>query len=456
MPHTRANSTDSRAYRGRRVLIVGLGRLGGGVGVTRWLVEQGARVTVTDLAGPEELAASLRRISDLDVTLRLGGHDGEDLRDADLVVVNPAVPKRHSAFFGQIAESGVAWTTEMNLFCERCPATVVGITGTYGKSTTCAMLNHAVQTTLDTGWTGFTGVHLGGNIGRSLLGRLGTIKPTDLVILVMSDAQLEDLPRIRWAPALAVIANIFPNHLDRHGSWEAYVLAKLNILRDPAQTSRIVLGPIGRDVEAMVERIVPLASGRVHRVAPADPPVELGVGGRHNQANADCVLAIGRLLGLDEAIARRALRSFVGLKHRLEHVRSLAGVDYINDSKSTSPAATQTAVAALTQPIVAIVGGVDKAVCFIDCAETLAARCRVVICAGESGPAFARALQAVSTGGSAPTLLEAQGLPEAVRLAREHAQAGDAVPFAPGAPSFDAYANFEERGRHFIELVEAL
>jgi UDP-N-acetylmuramoylalanine--D-glutamate ligase len=436
--------------------VVGLGRFGGGVGVTRWLVDQGARVTVTDLAEPEKLGASLDRIADLDVSLKLGGHDPDSLRDADMVVVNPAVPKQRSAFFRQITESGIPWTTEMNLFCERCPATVIGITGTYGKSTTCVMLDNAVRASVDAGRTGFTAVHLGGNIGRSLLGRLEDIKPTDLVILEMSNAQLEDLPRIHWAPPFAVVANAFPNHLDRHGSWEAYVEAKLNILRDPVQASRIVLGPVGRDVEAMVERIVPSASGRVHRVTPADPPVELAVAGRHNRANADCVLAVGRLLGLDEAITRRALRSFTGLPHRLEHVRSLAGVDYINDSKSTSPAAIQTAIESLGQPIVAIIGGVDKGVCFADCAAALATRCRAVICVGESGPAFARALRAVEAGDSAPTLLETDGLPEAVCLAREQAQAGDAVLFAPGAPSFDAYPNFEERGRHFIELVNAL
>ena len=153
----------SRTLKGLRVLVVGLGRFGGGVGVTRWLAGEGAVVTVTDQATPESLEESVAAIAGLGVTLHLGGHDPRDLDPTDLVVVNPAV--------------------EINLFCERCPAVVIGVTGSYGKSTTCAMLAAALRAACD------TGVYLGGNIGRSLLPDLPEMRGSDIVILEMSNAQ---------------------------------------------------------------------------------------------------------------------------------------------------------------------------------------------------------------------------------------------------------------------------
>jgi UDP-N-acetylmuramoylalanine--D-glutamate ligase len=456
VPSARFKENRIEAFAGRRVLVVGLGRFGGGTGVTRWLAGQGARVVVTDLATEEQLKGSLKEIRDLDVELRLGRHDEGDLAGVDLVVVNPAVPKARSVFFRMILKRGVPWTTEINLFCERCPSRVVGVTGTYGKSTTCAMLANAARACLETDHAPFTRVHLGGNIGCSLLNRLHEIRPSDLVVLEMSNAQLEDLPRIGWAPHVAVITNLFPNHLDRHGSWEAYLQAKLNIVRDPTESSLIVLGPLDREVEEMVDAALPLESRRVVRVLPADPPVTLRVAGAHNRINADCVLTTARVLGLDESVTRKALHSFAGLPHRLQRVRMLDGVDYVNDSKSTSPAATATALGSVKGRLVVIVGGQDKGVSLHDCTAALADRCRAVICIGESGPRFARSVREASADRPGLEVREAQALPQAVEMARSIAEPGDVVLFAPGGPSFDAYANFEERGRHFIELVKAL
>jgi UDP-N-acetylmuramoylalanine--D-glutamate ligase len=456
MPSAQFKENGLEAFADRRILVVGLGRFGGGVGVTRWLAGQGARVVVTDLATEEQLKGSLKEISDLNVELRLGRHDEGDLAGVDLVIVNPAVPKARSVFFRRIVERGVPWTTEMNLFCERCPSPVVGVTGTYGKSTTCAMLADAARACLERDCAPFTRIHLGGNIGRSLLSRLHEIRPSDLVILEMSNAQLEDLPRIGWAPHLAVITNLFPNHLDRHGSWEAYLQAKLNIARDPTESSLLVLGPLLRDVEKMVNAVLPLDSRRIVRVLPPDPPVALSVPGAHNRNNADCVLTTARVLGLDDSATLEALRTFAGLPHRLQQVRTLDGVEYVNDSKSTSPAATATALGSVRGRVIAIVGGQDKGVSLQDCGEALAERCRAVICIGESGPRFARAVREASAGRRGLEVREAQALPQAVEMARSAAEPGDVVLFAPGGPSFDAYANFEERGRHFIELVKAL
>jgi UDP-N-acetylmuramoylalanine--D-glutamate ligase len=444
----------SRTLKGLGVLVVGLGRFGGGVGVTRWLAGEGAVVTVTDQATPESLEESLAAIAGLGVTLHLGGHDPRDLDATDLVVVNPAVDKARSDFFQAVARRGIPWTTEINLFCERCPAVVIGVTGSYGKSTTCAMLAAALRAACD------TGVYLGGNIGRSLLPDLPEMRGSDIVILEMSNAQLEDLPRIRWAPPIAVVTNLFPHHLDRYPAFSAYARAKLNIVCDSRGESKVILGDLHPEAEAMLNELLPDRAKRVTRVEQPEPPIALRVPGEHNRANAARALTVCRCLNLDEAVVREALGSFEGLPHRLQHVRTIDGVDYFNDSKATSPDATMVALGAFDRPIVAIVGGREKDVALTECAEALGQACRAVICTGESGPKFAKAVRRVGTAHqrskSSVIVHETGSLEEGVRIARVNARAGEVVLFSPGAPSFDAYANFTARGRHFTDLVNAL
>lgn len=490
------------SLKGLRVLVVGLGRFGGGVGVTRWLVGEGAVVTVTDRAGPETLCESVRAVADLDITLHLGGHDPGDLDAADLVVVNPGVDKARSEFFQRVIRSGVPWTTEMNLFCRRCPAKIIGVTGSFGKSTTCAMLADALRAACD------REVFLGGNIGCSLLPDIPRMSGSDYVVLEMSDVQLADLPRIGWAPPVAVIVNLHPHHLDRYSSLAAYIDAKLNIARDPEERSRIIVGDLHTEAATMLGRFVSDQPSRLRRVTRPDPPVSLRVPGDHNLANAACVLTVCDELGLDRTKARGAVERFEGLPHRLQHVRTLDGVEYSNDSKSTAPSATVVALESLDRSrgmrddapaaprIVAIVGGEDKDAPLGECARALADRCRMVICTGQSGPKFAEAIRscmAGSTGrvgtahqdicngagsvgtagrvgtahqdggtgssrtaGRAPPTKVALNLEEAVRLARADARPGDIVLFSPGTPSFDAYVNYVARGEHFIKLVNLL
>ncbi|MCH7631806.1 MAG: UDP-N-acetylmuramoyl-L-alanine--D-glutamate ligase [Planctomycetes bacterium] len=461
--HPNANAPS---LTGRRVLVIGLGRFGGGVGVTRWLIAQGAKVAVTDSAPAETLRESVEAVADLGVQLILGSHDGIDLSNTDLVVVNPAVRKKTSALFRAVADAGVAWTTEMNLFCERCPAPVVGVTGTYGKSTTCVMLAAALEALRVSGTKLFNSVHLGGNIGRSLLGDLDKIRASDLVILEMSNAQLEDLPRIEWRPATAVITNIEPHHLDRYESFREYVDAKLNIVRGGG-TAKVIVGALHREAEAMLAGVIG-EKQELLRVVQPEPPVVLRVPGRHNRTNAACVLTICRALGVDERIARGAMGEFRGLPHRLEVVRTLNGVTYIDDSKSTAPATTVTAVESITEgdsdatshrTTVAIVGGECKNVSLTEVARALASSCKAVICTGASGPAFAAAVRC-ETNASAEAkkcvVVETDDLEGAVAAAQIRSAPGDTILFSPGAPSFDGYGNFAERGEHFAELVRSL
>ncbi|MFI5381791.1 MAG: Mur ligase family protein, partial [Tepidisphaerales bacterium] len=206
----------------KRIVVFGLGHFGGGIAVSRWLVEQGAHVIVTDKATPEKLAESLAQLADLPIEYRLGEQNAADFSSAHLIVTSPAV-KPDNELLEAARLAGVPITTEIRLFIERCPATIVGVTGTKGKSTTASMLG-AILSRRHTTW-------VGGNIGKSLLADLPNIRPDHKVILELSSFMLHYLEPMRWSPHIALITLVTQDHLDWHGSLAAYLAAKQNIVR---------------------------------------------------------------------------------------------------------------------------------------------------------------------------------------------------------------------------------
>lgn len=479
------------SFRGQHVLVVGLGRFQGGVSVSRWLAGQGADVTITDQANADTLQSSLASLDDLNIKAQLGSHDTALLTDIDLAIINPAVNKRRSAFFAEIVKRGIPWTTEINLFCQRCPATVIGVTGTFGKSTTCAMLAHVLRDQHVATHTPFTNVHLGGNIGRSLLPQLSEMLPSDVVVLELSSTQLEDIPTIRWQPDLAIVTNLSPHHIDWHETFQQYAHAKLQLLGDGHIKKGVVLGPLDAEVESLFLQKLNLPSDHIIRPTISPGEIKLRIPGAHNQANAITVLSACQLLGIEDAPARNALATFQGLPHRLAHVGTIDGVDYYNDSKSTAPTASLSAVYALDRPIIAIVGGKHKPQPLADWAAIMASKCRVIICIGESGPDFAQAIQSYLASYNEPqasarannrpeknvqisnsrnmksqknilqspptrVVQECSSITSALEYARNIANRGDAVLFSPGAASFDQFNNYEHRGEVFLACIRAL
>ena len=223
-------------WRDTRVTVMGLGSFGGGVGLTRYLVSQGARVTVTDLQQATALAGSLRALDGLPIRFVLGEHHDEDFMNPDIVFVNPAVPL-DSPYVQCARQHGVPLDSEMNLFVRQCPGRIIGITGSVGKTTTTSLLGSILQ------------LHdrrtlVGGNIGGSLLSRLTEITPETLVVLELSSFQLEQLDWLSYSPPVAIVLNLAPNHLDRHGTMDAYQQAKEVILahQTPADTASAELG----------------------------------------------------------------------------------------------------------------------------------------------------------------------------------------------------------------------
>ncbi|NLX22204.1 MAG: UDP-N-acetylmuramoyl-L-alanine--D-glutamate ligase [Phycisphaerae bacterium] len=440
---------------GVRVVVMGLGHFGGGIGVARWLVEQGARVTVTDQASPDKLADSVRQLEGLPVQFRLGGHDVADLEDCQLLVVSPAVPKDRSPFVAEAVARSIAITSEMNLFLERCPVKrVIGVTGSAGKSTTTAMLGAILRGAAEA--LGAPHVFVGGNIGQSLLAELPRMDARDVIVLELSSFQLEDMAALPWSPPLAVITNLQPNHLDRHKTMEAYAGAKLNIARYQSADGRVFVRE-GDEVVAEQVRAIGAGDRLVRFAFDSRWSDVLRLPGRHNRDNAAAAIAVCHHLGVDDALIRRGLADFHGLEHRLEFVAERGGVRYYNDSKSTTPASAELALESFEAPVIMLVGGGDKGMSFDGLAARLAAVAKAVVCYGQTGPAIHLRVRRslAEAGGTIPVEL-ATDFGRAVDLARGLALPGDVVVLSPACTSYDMFANYEERGETFRRLVRAM
>jgi UDP-N-acetylmuramoylalanine--D-glutamate ligase len=335
-------------------------------------------------------------------------------------------------------------TSEIRLFIERCPARIVGVTGTKGKSTTTALLGQMLGQKHVT--------HVGGNIGGSLLFELPNIRADDLVVLELSSFMLEYLAEAKWSPHAAVVTMIAADHLDRHGTKEAYVEAKLNLVRFQRAEDVAVLNETCPDCEMFARAT---AARKVYFGLEGRKPFELKIPGWHNQLNAQAAFAAAGLFGVSWDDAQRAVADFRGLAHRLELVHERDGVWYFNDSIATIPEA---AIAALTsfppRSVIQIVGGYDKKLDMTAMCAALVERAKAVLCIGQTGPAIASALEQSPKLGAA-ACYACGDLATAMKVARGIAAAGDVVLLSPGCASYDQFANFEARGRAFAQFARS-
>jgi UDP-N-acetylmuramoylalanine--D-glutamate ligase len=458
---------------GMPVTLAGLGLFGGGVGAARFLAAAGADLTITDLRTEDELAGSVSVLEGLPVRYRLGEHVEEDFTGAALVVASPAVP-RDSRFLLAASQAGVPVTSPMNLFVRACPARIAGVTGSNGKSTTTTMLAGMVRADGHRVW-------LGGNLGGSLLPDLGRIDPRDTVVLELSSFQLQDASFLQWSPHVAVVTNVSPNHLDRHGTMADYVGAKEAIFRFQGPDDCTILNAHDRQTGAWLAQGLP---GRLHFFDSEPNPAslrrgtslvedrlvwrgsnglevlcttaDLRVPGLHNVENALAAAAAARCLGCGAAAVREGVRGFSGLEHRLELVAEVDRVRYYNDSNSTTPASSIAAVRSFDVPVVLIAGGYDKKLDLKPLACAAVEEADVFITMGATGPRLAAlAREALAAQGGTAQIVEAQSLAEAVAAAAQRALPGAAVVFSPGCASYDMFANYEVRGKAFRDLVRS-
>jgi UDP-N-acetylmuramoylalanine--D-glutamate ligase len=426
-------------YHGQRTTIMGLGHFGGGAAAARWLAQQGAIVTVSDQADETALADVLPSLADVPIAAwRLGGHRKEDFSDADLIVVNPAV-RPNSPWLDVARKTGARLCTELELFLEHCPAHVIGVTGSNGKSTTAAMIASILR-------ADGRRVFLGGNIGGSLLSELPEMRPDDWVVLEISSFQLWHFsPEVKM-PHIAVVTNCSPNHLDWHADFADYAAAKQRMLTGQTDSDFAVLNTF----DAEVTRWKSCVRGQLAGMPSFDHLPVLPIPGRHNEINAACASAAAVAAGCRESSLRQGLEQFHPLPQRLELVATIAGRRFYNDSTATTPESTIAALQSLTTPVWLLVGGKSKG---FDFGPLTAAIANHAGGAAAFGLAREELFSQIAAKNRNLPSVAVETMDEALAWCWSQSKPGDAIILSPACASTDQFRNFRHRGERFTELV---
>ena len=444
------------------------------------LLDCGATVTVRDRKSREQLGDAADVLAQRGARLVLGDAYLEDLTE-ELLFRSPGF-RPDLPPFSRAVENGSVLTSEMELFLSLTPATVLGITGSDGKTTSTTLTGLLLERACAR--TGVGRVFVGGNIGKPLLPCVGDMQSTDFAVLELSSFQLQTMSR---SPMISAITNLSPNHLDWHVGMEEYKAAKTNVYRH-APNHRLVTNAENAETAALAkscgrpvtlfssarqgfaeiakdtptcDTVFYLADGAIVRAtAEGETPwlrtEDVLLPGRHNLENYMTAIALTDGLVTREEIAEVA-RTFRGVPHRLEYLRTVDGVRYYNSSIDSSPTRTAAALSALKQPPIVICGGYDKKLPFEPLAEALFASAKAVILMGATAPRIREAIEkAQNTADRILPVYAASNLAHAVELARTVAHSGDTVLLSPACASFDAFRNFEERGNVFRALVEKL
>jgi len=418
---------SSHELDGRRVLVVGLAR--SGTAAAHALVAAGARVRAYD----RDERVDVGRLAELGVELHLGPEEKRLLQGIDLVVKSPGVPGETPLVAGA-RELGIPVWSEIELGVRLLPNPLLGVTGTNGKTTTSELLGTVFR-------AAGRPVEVAGNVGRPLTSLAGAVSPDAWIVCELSSFQLEDVHTLR--PRVGVLLNLEPDHLDRHGTFEAYAEAKLRLfaLQEPGDVAvvRRGLGP------------VPGRGRRLEFGAGDELPAEPRIPGLHNRENAAAATVAARAAGIGDAAIAEALQTFPGVPHRIETVRELRGVRYVNDSKATNVAAALRALASFPDArLHVILGGRGKKEPYEPLAAAFKADDRAYLI-GESAGEIASALRARDV-----SYVEAGSLEDALAEASSAAAPRDVVLLSPACASFDQFDDFEARGDAFRRLVEAL
>ncbi len=450
--------------KGMRVTVMGLGLHGGGLSTARFLAREGAIVTVTDMKDEAALAGSLEALAGLPVRLVLGRHEIDDFSSADMVMKNPAV-RPDSPYL----KAAKRVETDLSLFLRFCPASLIAVTGSKGKSSTASAIHFALA---ESGRETF----LGGNITVSPLEFLPRIRPESAVVLELSSWQLGDLRGMGLLrPKVAVLTSIMPDHMNRYSSMDEYVADKRLIYADQGRSDWTVCNrdepyglSFGAETRAGVlwysDRPLPegldggwLREGQgIGRLRGGSEeilvPAETLVPGRHQRKNLLAAALALRAFGLESRQIAPAMGRFPGVEHRLELFHEKDGVRYYNDSAATIPQAVEAAVLSLSSPIILITGGTDKNLDFTVFAAFAAIPKLIILLAGSGTDKLIEVLKAEGRDFAGPF----EDFSAAVALAVQEAAPGDAVLLSPGCASFGMFLHEFDRGNRFKELVRSL
>jgi UDP-N-acetylmuramoylalanine--D-glutamate ligase len=463
------------SWSGKRVIVIGAARQG--TALARYLVRQGAQVTLNDRRSQAELAevkTSLQRETvDLPGELRFafGGHSLELLDRAELLCLSGGIPLDLGIVREALARR-IPLSNDSQVFLEAAPCRVIGITGSAGKTTTTTLvgrMSEAASAGQGVSWKAY----VGGNIGDPLINHLEAMTPQDLAVMELSSFQLEIMDR---SPQIATLLNVTPNHLDRHSSMEAYTEAKARILVFQRSDDLAVLGRDDPGAWAMREkvkgRLISFGEGPLEldesgtylngeAVYYRDPgqdklllPCSLvALRGRHNLQNVLAACAVAVAAGFGAEAIQAGVEGFTGVAHRLEFVREWRGAHWYNDSIATAPERAIAAIRSFEEPLILLAGGRDKNLPWQDFAALVRQRVEHLVLFGDAAKKIAASVQEA---GGMPGMVECAGLEEAVRTAAKLAKPGWVVLLSPGGTSFDEFRDFEDRGEAFKKWVMEL
>ena len=458
-------------WTGKRVLILGAARQG--QALARWLARHGARVTLSDKRNKTDLEPARQALADLSVEWAPSGHPLELLDNCDVLCLSGGVPLTLPIVV-EAQKRGIPLSNDTQIFMEVAPCKTVGITGSAGKTTTTALLGKMAEAS----YAEKAGhAYIGGNIGDPLINYVDEMQPADLAILEISSFQLDQMS---ISPNVAAILNITPNHLDRHGTMEAYTAAKARILDFQSENDVAILGRDDPGAWGLRDRVKSkllsfglsnlsahqsgtyvsdglynLRDGNAYILLPIQNAIHLR--GDHNRLNVLAAVTIGYAAGLTLDAMLEAIDDFHGVPHRLELVRELHGVKWYNDSIATAPERTMAALRSFEEPIVLMLGGKDKDLPWADLAELVRERVDHVVVFGQAAEKILGALGDNRRGEKRPySIQRCEDMQEAVLQAAEVAESGDVVLLSPGGTSFDQFNDFAERGEWFRKWVQEL
>ena len=425
-------------------------------------IDCGASVTLCDIRNEDALKDYLNSLGkNIELNLNLGSSYLDYILSADIIFRTPGIDYTKPQIV-EAVNSGITVTSEIEMFFEFCPCPTIGITGSDGKTTTSSLVAAILEK------TGYR-IWLGGNIGRPLFPVVEQIHKDDIAVIELSSFQLISMRR---SPFISVITNITPNHLDHHKDMKEYIDAKRNILLYQNSNSKAVLNKeneitkgLSKDVKGELlffgrtpvengayidnNTLLSVENGRTSRVMEL---TGLNLLGEHNKENIAAAYAAVRSL-VNDSVFTDVAKNFTGVEHRIEFIRELNGVKWYNDSIATSPTRTIAGLCSFENKIVLIAGGSDKGLSYQPLGEYLS---KYVKCMYLSGPTATAIAAAVDEYEESPDIIFTENLKDSVSRAFIYAKPGDVVMLSPASPSFDFYSNFEERGRHFKQLVNSL
>lgn len=452
---------------GRRVLILGAARQG--LALARWLSLHGARVTLSDMRPADELRVARESLAEFQIDWALGGHPLELLDSTDVLCLSGGVPLT-LPIVAEAVKRGIPLSNDTQIFMEVVPCKTIGITGSAGKTTTTTLVGQMAKNAYG------DKAYVGGNIGDPLINHVDNMKPGDVAILEISSFQLDQMTT---SPTIAAILNITPNHLDRHGTLEAYTASKARILEFQSKEDAAILGRDDKGVWNLRNRVngrlftfslgeleegldgaylhdglLNLRDGNMY--LPLIVREKISLRGDHNVSNVLAAFAIGHAAGFTLDAMLEAVEDFHGVPHRLELVRELRGVRWYNDSIATAPERSMAAIRSFDEPIILILGGRDKDLPWEDLVQLMGARVDHVVLFGEAAEKIEGTVNRLGPRKKRFTVSRAEHLHEAVIQAAEVAEAGDVVLLSPGGTSFDEFKDFAERGERFKAWVQEL